>query len=835
MKLKVKNKKVIREIAWTTYQANKKRNFLTVFAVILTTFLIAGVMATGFSYWNTISERNVRMEGMDYDIELTEPDERQTEKIRSMDHVKYAGVAVKCAVLEQYQEKILDKVRLYWLDDICWTKQTVPAVESFEGHYPQKENEIMLGMDTLTAMGISEPKTGMVLPVTYYTLKEDFQEKLLEKEFVLCGWYTDYSGSKRGYVSKEFYDTTGVRQTDFTQGALKITLKNPLYSKDNIIAMQNAIGMNRNQVIAADYDTVSNFIKTSAVLAVTLFMIFFSGYLFIYNTMYISISKDIRYYGQLKTVGVTSGQLRKVVYSQVAMNAAAGIPLGILASVAVTKVVIPKLLGIVNPTFSADDVVPVKIWVFVLAGGFSLLTNFISCRKPAKMAGKCSIIEALRYTGGKVKERRRECGGVYSMAFRNMFRDKKQAAVVLASFVIAISVFITISVAIQANDARRILNKIYDCDIRFTNETMLDDDRRQLLTEEKISRTEKIKGVKSVRKVVSAEAVIPYQEDVYGTYYRELYQSRYSPGNYENDMESYKKGQNNDLFTARLIGIDKNGFKLLNESMGNILDWDEFNNGNTAVAVKMFTEGDNGIINKRVHFLLPDGKEPEKEHSVIIAAAGDIQLNPAYFAGGYSPDLIVSENYAKQLLAEPLTELIQVEYEDAFSEETEKQVKEIFAGEKQITFNSKLERYQEMKNSEYQVKVLGGCIAFIIALLAVLNYVNMMAAGIWNRSVEFATLESIGMTTGQMKKMLRAEGCGYALISAVVSLAAGIPVSHAVFQGMNRYSLSFSIPWAGNLVLFSVIYVVCLTVPVIIYARTLNLSITERLQNADGM
>ncbi len=97
MKLKVKNKKVIREIAWTTYQANKKRNFLTVFAVILTTFLIAGVMATGFSYWNTISERNVRMEGMDYDIELTEPDERQTEKIRSMDQVCRCGCEMCCS------------------------------------------------------------------------------------------------------------------------------------------------------------------------------------------------------------------------------------------------------------------------------------------------------------------------------------------------------------------------------------------------------------------------------------------------------------------------------------------------------------------------------------------------------------------------------------------------------------------------------------------------------------------------------------------------------------------------------------------------------------------
>ena len=128
--LKVRNREVVSEIAGTTYKANKKRNFLTILAIFLTTFLIAVILAVGISYWDTISERQIRMQGMDYDIELSEPREDQVEKIRSMDKVKYAGIAVKCAILEQYQDKVLDKTRLYWLDKTCWEKQTVPALES---------------------------------------------------------------------------------------------------------------------------------------------------------------------------------------------------------------------------------------------------------------------------------------------------------------------------------------------------------------------------------------------------------------------------------------------------------------------------------------------------------------------------------------------------------------------------------------------------------------------------------------------------------------------------------------------------------------------------------
>ena len=60
-------------------------------------------------------------------------------------------------------------------------------------------------------------------------------------------------------------------------------------------------------------------------------MVLSAGYLSIYNTLYISISKDIRYYGQLKTIGMTNMQLTGLVYRQALWNALAGIPVGLLA------------------------------------------------------------------------------------------------------------------------------------------------------------------------------------------------------------------------------------------------------------------------------------------------------------------------------------------------------------------------------------------------------------------------------------------------------------------------------------------------------------------------
>lgn len=253
-----------------------------------------------------------------------------------------------------------------------------------------------------------------------------------------------------------------------------------------------------------------------------------------------------------------------------------------------------------------------------------------------------------------------------------------------------------------------------------------------------------------------------------------------------------------------------------------------------AVKFLSFMEGDYRIPGKTIHFSLPDGRKPTEEYSIQIAAVVDNWCNPAFFAGGITPEMIVSEKYAKELMGELFTELINVQYEDAFSKGTEQKVKAVFEGEQQISYESKLERYAEMKNSETKVKVLGNSVGWMIAVLAVLNYLNMMAAGVQNRSKEFATLENVGMTTKQVKKMLRVEGLGYAAVSIILSLITGLPVSYAVFNAMKLYRISFSISWVSNLMLYGAALVLCMLAPVLIYQKTQNASIMERLRNGEN-
>lgn len=467
--LKVNNKKVIQDLAKTTYKANKKRNLLTIVAIFLTTFLLCTVISIGLSYWDTVSLRQQRIQGIDYDIELTEPRDDQVSTIRKMDNVKYAGLNVKCGIVSKYQDKELDKLKLYWLDDTCWKQQTIPALDYYKGSYPTKENEIMLSQSALRSIGIKKPKVGMELPFIYQTLAENSENNDTAKTFILSGWFLDYTGVDKGYVSDKFYQSTGVLQTDLTEGTLKISLKNPLYSEKDIIEMQNQINLSGKQIIKADYDTISNFINTMIGLLVLLVLVFMSGYLFIYNTLYISVNRDIRYFGQLKTIGTTSIQIRKMIYKQMLWNSTMGIPLGLVCSAIVGKIIIPQLLHSLNPTIAPNEVGTISLGVFIIATIFSLATTMISSQKPVKIAMNCSPIEAMKYIGAtsiKNKNKKRTGGNILSMVKMNLFRDKKQFVVIMCSLSLAVSLFLIINVVIYANNAKNILNHSYDYDIK---------------------------------------------------------------------------------------------------------------------------------------------------------------------------------------------------------------------------------------------------------------------------------------------------------------------------------------------------------------------------------
>ena len=136
----------------------------------------------------------------------------------------------------------------------------------------------------------------------------------------------------------------------------------------------------------------------SLVLAIVLILllIIFTGYLIIYNVFQISVANDIRFYGLLKTIGTTPRQLKKIIRQQAILLSLIGIPFGLLAGWIVGK----SLTAVVMAQLDVINVVSISPGIFIFAVIFTLLTVWISCIRPGRIASKVSPIEAVRYTEG---------------------------------------------------------------------------------------------------------------------------------------------------------------------------------------------------------------------------------------------------------------------------------------------------------------------------------------------------------------------------------------------------------------------------------------------------
>ena len=123
-----------------------------------------------------------------------------------------------------------------------------------------------------------------------------------------------------------------------------------------------------------------------------------------------------------------------------------------------------------------------------------------------------------------------------------------------------------------------------------------------------------------------------------------------------------------------------------------------------------------------------------------------------------------------------------------------------------------------------------------VCLEGAVNFVNVMLTGVVARKNEFAIMESIGTTKKQIRKILTLEGGIYALISTLLIMTFGnaclMLVADAV-PHMANYAV-FKYPVALVIGLIAAIFVICLSVPAIVYKATSDETVIERLHNFDS-
>lgn len=885
--IQVSNRKCIRSLSFKTLKANKTRNLIAAAAIALTTLMFSSLFTIALTIANSYQQETFRQVGGDAHGSFKNLSFEQTEELQQDPLIQ---ASAKRLMLGMPMDIPFHKahVEVSYMDSACAKGY---FCEPEFGSLPEEGTD-QIACDTriLSLLGV-EPQIGARIDFSYRLGINTANPILVENSFVLSGWWTYDPASMAshaivplsyarqtlsGYEKQGDADATGtwtlsvyLDSTAHIREDLDTILANHGYQSQDPQA-DNFIGTGVNWAyVGAQFSQNADPI-TVVSIAVLLVLIIFTGYLIIFNIFQISVTNDIRFYGLLKTIGATSRQIRRMVRFQALALSLFGIPVGLVLGYIMGNLLTPAILSNMSYSVTHSTFHPL---IFIGASAFSLFTVLLSCRKPGKIAGKVSPVEAVRYTessGNRKKQvkRGKNGGKVLPMALANLNRSKKKTVLVVLSLSLAV-------VLLQMTYS---FTKGFDMD-KYLRSWVVSDfilgDARYFqigsffspgsaLPEEAIAEVEaqgKITGSGRVYGDVSSQQWITEER------YRQ-YHGRYTSQEYITKwLEQEERSEDGKVASSvTLYGMENFPLDHLEVIEGDLSAL--YDPSQNAIAAVYFTDdygkpledsnwakpGDQVTIQyveEWEYFDTQTGQtvdtETEDNHNLsrralkyrnatyTVAASVTVKHSMSYRYSSSDPFILNADVYKRDSQASnilnylfdtaPGDVLAMEEFLNDYTENIDPS----------LDYESKQSYVEVFDGYRNMFLLLGLTLSFIIFLVGILNFLNAVLTSILARRREFAVLQSVGMTGRQLKMMLIWEGLLYSLFAIAASLVISVAATPLLGSAMTsvfwfftpRFSL---LPIAAIAPVFLILGVI---LPLASYRAISKQSVVERLRMAE--
>lgn len=479
-------------------------------------------------------------------------------------------------------------------------------------------------------------------------------------------------------------------------------------------------------------------------------LVMVGGSIVIQSIFRISVNDKIQSYGQLRTIGTTQKQLRRIVKMESRRLGSIGILAGILLGVGIGLILFPK--GFYAPFYAAAVILTILGCWFIL---------FISVRGPVKIAAGRSPLEAQRffveYKSIRGRKKRIRLNPV-SMGVANFKRDRKKAVSIVASLSLGGLILLAVSSAILTRSpvqyARRWFPdgdfKIYLDSEQPEEEIMAAGNPLNEELRQEILSVDGITDVLSVRQSIHADFSTSRQAsagmcDMLTGANASKIKSALVSGTMPADTHSV------------ILGL--NHYKHFDElDVGGVI---ELTMGQQTRAVTI-----SGIY------------DTEK----ILSGHGSLGMDMAAL---FAPEGLFHEFF-------PKIECFDYSWSIVSDSRKAQGVKEgllhIAASHSNIGLDTIDEHiaYEKMQNTFIFGSIQA--LSWLILLFGAVNLINTTLSNQMSRRRENSMLRAIGLTSKQLCQMNVCEGMCYAFFSASAVMIVGIPVSAAVCAEISRWS-----------------------------------------------
>ena len=880
--MNVKNRSCIRKLSFRTLWASRKRNIIAITAIALTALLFTSLFTIAMSINSSYENYTFRQIGGYSHGTFKEVNEEQAQAIAGHPKVKAVGARTNIGFMSS---GVFAKVpaEVSCMDENC-TKWSF--AEPTTGHMPRSGKEITMDTAALKLLGI-QPELGAEITLTYTVGDKNQLSYEKTDTFTLVGWwdYDDISPVHFVNISEEYaraVEAEGIAagmkpfRTDLNvMMASSIDIRGQMEQVDLDLGYTWETRGEENSVrIGVNWGYTSaqlgESVDVTTVLAILAFLalVMFTGYLIIYNIFQISVTGDIRFYGLLKTIGVTPRQLKRIIRQQALLLCVVGIPVGLLLGYGVGAALTPVVMA--RTTFGAGiTTISTSPLIFLASGLFALGTVLLSCSRPGRIAGKVSPVEATKYTEAvKTKRKRRTTRGakVHQMAFANLGRNKSKTTLVVISLALSV-VLLNILVTFTGGfDMEKYLAKQTCADfIVSSTDYFRYNPAESFLTREQIDQME----ANTSQSLSGCGYQLRWATGWMSEEAWRMDRARFgSPEMVETELA--QKARRGELVgaEAQIEGLDESLFEKVTVVEGDLAPL--FREDSNAIAMVVDTDDygnvehpeyypeigttqtityveDSYYIDSRTGEKC-DENTPQEFLEYFIAQSHDVEYTIcAYVTVPYSMSyrygnlgysfVLPAGRLAEDSRQEPVPMFYLFDTPDAAAEEAaERYLAELTAGDlSALMYESKATLRAEFESFQHMFLLLGGLLCAIIGLIGVLNFFNAIMTGILSRRREFAVLQAVGMTNRQLKAMLVYEGLFYALGSSAAALVLSVlmnPLIGSLLESMFWFfSANFTI--VPVLVAIPVFALLGYAIPSVMYGHTARQSVVQRLREAE--
>ena len=766
---------ITKKLAKKSLKSEKRRNLMIIIAISLAAFLMSMCGTLFFAFQE--SQNNMATFQASYD-NLTED---KIEKLRHQPEIEMVASLYNLGEIKMPEGYSL---YLAYMDDAaCYIARNQFTLK--DGTMPSKENEIAVDREMVNKY-FSNTAIGD---------KISFQINGKSQDFVISGITessTESQGNYSCYISKSFVENSSNYNPAKYQSYVCFadadsTSKEIL--KERIASIGKEIGADYSlsflffrENMGLSFENILTFVSLSV-------LVLFAGITVIQSIFRISINEKIRNFGQLRTLGTTALQIKKMINYESRYLSWLGIPPGI-----VLGAIVGTVLG--SNEFSSGFS-PINI-PFVMIGVSIICTLMVklSVRKPLKIAATTSPIEAVRYIAYRnapmQSRKHNKKISPYSLALLNLGRDKKKTASTLLSLIFGgLLLFISASAAVSNTPEQFVREKFFvnggSFRIYLSEESVGKNEANNSLNE---SLREELLNTKGIQKI------IPLRDSVGMCHYS-------INGNVTEgmcDIISDQSTEGNFSFVEQHLidgQMPKNQFEVL------------------------LTDGymELGVTKGTPIKITNSGEEIECivsgffDKSFVGTENGTDAIDPA--------NLIITQELAQQLFTntENFAYSWEIITDKTYNDEIESAIQQkITSKEKGLSICSYNDVVEYMESS---MNLLFGSLqmlSLLILLFGIINLINMTLSNHQARKQEISTLRSVGLSLKQLYRSLITEGLLYVLVSFGIVLLVGIPIAIPVSKavgilfGMPNLSYQFPTMQIGGYLLILILLQLILSV-----------------------